>query len=505
MGGGAAALTSIACATSSDAAQALPNVVIIYGDDVGFGDVGAYGSKMIPTPNIDKLASEGLRFTDAHCAASTCTPSRFSLLTGTWAFRRNGTGILSGNAPMPITPKDFTLPKLFKGKGYATAAIGKWHLGLGSQKNPVDWNGEIKPSPLDIGFDYCFLVPATNDRVPCAFLENRRIFNLDPKDPITVSYRKPVPKNVPGTEYPDAKKNPEPMTFYKSTRGHNNSVINGIGRIGYMKGGKSAIWQDDKMSEVFVEHAKKFISDNKDHPFFLYFASQCIHVPRVPAKRFRGKTELGYRGDSMVEFDWVTGEILKTLDEYGLKGNTIVIFSSDNGPVWDDGYADGSGKSKEHKAAGPFRGGKYTMYEGGTRVPFIIRWPGEIKPGVSSALISQVDLIASFAALLGAKLEPDQAPDSRNVLPALLGKTQEGDPFILEQNNGRVVGIRIGQWKFVPSTGKGGWQGVKKSMLYNLAEDIGERNNLFDQKPEKAKEMNGFLEKIIKAGRTRHE
>ena len=499
--------------SAADIHMSRPNVVIIYGDDVGYGDVGAYGAKLIPTPNIDRLAAGGLRFTDGHCAASTCTPSRFSMLTGIQAFRRHGTGILPGNAKMPIWATDFTLPKLFKKAGYATAAIGKWHLGLGDGKKPIDWNGEIKPGPLEIGFDYCFLVPATNDRVPCVFLENHRIKNLDPKDPITVSYQGPIPESIPGTEYPDAKKNPEAMTFYKSTQGHNNTVINGIGRIGYMKGGKSALWNDAEMSTTFVGKAKKFITENKNKPFFLYFASQCIHVPRVPAPRFRGKTKLGYRGDSMVEFDWVTGEILKTLEENGLKENTIVIFSSDNGPVYDDGYDDGTKtrtSTKEtdngHDGSGPYRGGKYQIYEGGTRVPFIVSWPGKITPGVSHALISQVDFLASFAALLGIKLNHNQAPDSRNRLNTLLGKDKNGNPYIMEQDNGRTKALRQGEWKFIPATALRKWQKKKKkplAQLYNLGNDIAEQHNLIKKNPEKVKEMDTLLKKLLKAGRTR--
>lgn len=485
--------------------QQTPNVIIIYGDDVGYGDVGAYGAKLIPTPNIDKLAKESLMFTDGHAAASTCTPSRFSMLTGIQAIRRPGTGILRGNAKMPIKTTDFTLPKLFKKAGYATAAIGKWHLGLGAGRPPIDWNGEIKPGPLEIGFDYCFLVPATNDRVPCVYLKNHKILNLDPNDPITVSYRrKAIPDSVKGTSYPDGKKNPEAMTFYNGTQGHNNTVINGIGRIGYMKGGKSALWDDSKMSEEFLNQTQKFIADNKDRPFFIYFASQCIHVPRVPAERFRGTTKLGYRGDSMVEFDWVTGELLKTLDKYELTDNTIVIFSSDNGPVYNDGYDDGTKvmtSRKEvdngHDGSGPFRGGKYQIYEGGTTVPFLIRWPRKIKPGVSNALISQVDFIASFAALLGIKLSQDQAPDSRNRLDTLLGKDKVGDPFILEQTNKHANAIRKGPWKYI--------QKGNRPELYNLTDDIGERHNIIKKHPEKAKELDELLTTALKSKGIRKE
>jgi arylsulfatase A-like enzyme len=503
---------AIASVPTLDAKESMkPNVVIIYGDDVGYGDVGAYGSKLIPTPNIDRLASEGVRFTDGHCAASTCTPSRFSMLTGMQAFRRHGTGILPGDGKLPIKTTDFTFPKLFKKAGYSTAAIGKWHLGLGDGKKPIDWNKEIKPGPLEIGFDYCFLAPATNDRVPCVYLENHRIKDLDPNDPITVSYKKPIGADVPGTVYPDARKNPEAMSFYKSTHGHNNTVINGIGRIGYMKGGKSALWSDETMSETFLEKAKEFITKNKKKPFFLYFASQCIHVPRVPAPRFRGKTKLGYRGDSMVEFDWVTGEIVKTLEKLGIRDNTIIIFSSDNGPVYDDGYDDGTKtrtSTKEfdigHDRSGPYRRGKYQIFEGGTRIPFIVSWPGKIKPGVSNALISQVDFVASFADLLGIQLKKGEAVDSVDRMATLMGLDKKGAPYIFEQDNGQTKALRYGSWKYVPPVVN--WRKKRKpGMLFNLEKDIAEKHNVLKENPEKVKELEKVMDKLIKQGGIRQK
>jgi arylsulfatase A-like enzyme len=283
-----------------------------------------------------------------------------------------------------------------------------------------------------------------------------------------------------------------------------------------MKGGKSALWKDETMSETFLNKAKKFIADHKEKPFFIYFASQCIHVPRVPAPRFRGKTKLGYRGDSMVEFDWVTGEIMKTLDKYGLSKNTIVIFSSDNGPVYDDGYDDGTKtrtSTKEtdngHAGSGPYRGGKYQIYEGGTRVPFIVRWPGKITPGVSNALISQIDLIASFADLLGVKLTPEEAPDSVDRLPVLLGKERKGAPYIFEQDNGRTKALRYGQWKYIPvpvaNVKRRKRRKKEQVRLYNLAQDIGERKNLAGKNPEKVKELDELMKKLISSGGLRQE
>jgi arylsulfatase A-like enzyme len=476
-----------------------PNVVIIYGDDVGYADVGVYGAKKIPTPNLDALAREGLVFTDAHCSAATCTPSRFSLLTGRLGFR-NGARILPPNAPLIIPTDILTLPGLFKKAGYVTGVVGKWHLGVGRRGEPTDWNGIVKPGPLEVGFDYSFLLPYTNDRVPCVYLRNHRVVNLDPKDPIHVGGRTgPDPRS---TVYPDGRKNRAAMTYYKSSHGHNQSVINGIGRIGYMCGGKSALWDDETMADVFVEEARKFISGHKDEPFFLYFSSQDVHVPRVPHPRFKGKSELSYRGDAMVQLDWSAGEVIKALDKHGLKENTIVIFSSDNGPVYDDGYRDGTTVptskrevDRGHDASGPYRGGKYQIYEGGTRVPMIVRWPARIKPGSTKALISQTDFMASFAELLKVDLGDDAAIDSQNVLKALLGEDQRGAVYLVEEARG--VALRKGPWKLI-ATKSGG-------RLHNLDTDIAEQTDIAGQHPEIVKSLSTTMTKIKQGRGLRHE
>ena len=481
-----------------------PNVVIIYGDDVGYGDVGAYGSTMIPTPNIDRLAKEGIRFTDGHCSAATCSPSRFSLLTGVHGFR-HGIKILPPNAPLSIPMDVLTLPKLFKQAGYSTGVVGKWHLGIGDGETPVDWNGEVKPGPLEIGFDYSFLLPSTNDRVPCVYLDGYRVVNLDPADPLFVGKKKAEVDRPGSTAYPDAKQNPEAMTYYKSTHGHNDSVVNGIGRIGYMAGGKSALWNDETMADEFVKQAKKYIVENKEKPFFLYFAAQNIHVPRAPHPRFQGTTKLGYRGDSMVEFDWAAGEIMKLLEENGLAENTIVIFSSDNGPVYDDGYDDGAKVSRSegesdrgHDGSGVFRGGKYQIYEGGTRVPLVIRWPERIKPGVSDAMVNQIDFIASFADLLGLKLPDNEARDSRNTLKAFLGEDRIGQEFMIEEAS--VLALRRGEWKYIQPGKK---KKAAPAQLYNLKKDVGEQDNIIADHPEIAESMDRQLNQLVEAGRVR--
>jgi len=484
------------CIVATLHAAERPNVVLIYGDDVGYADLGVYGSKLIPTPNLDKLAAGGLRFTDGHCSAATCTPSRFSMLTGIHGFRHN-VRILAPDAPMTIRPEMFTLPQLFKKAGYATAVVGKWHLGLGAPGSRVDWNAEVKPGPLEIGFDYSFLLPSTNDRVPCVYLENHTVVNLDPRDPLFVGKK---PDGVACTAYPDGQEDPSAMTYYKSSHGHNNSVINGIGRIGKQWGGKSALWNDETMADEFVTRAKKYLaSRTKEEPFFLYFSSQDIHVPRTPHPRFKGTSQLGYRGDAMVQLDWAAGEIVAALDAQGLRENTIVIFSSDNGPVYDDGYEDGTTvhtSTKEidrgHDGSGPYRGGKYQIYEGGTRVPFIVSWPGHVKPGTSDALVSQIDFLASFAELLEIPLAENEGIDSRNTLAALLGKSDKGQTVAIEEADG--LGLRQGNWKFVQGNKKKG-----REELYDLNTDVGEQKNVIAEHPKIADEMRATLVELANA------
>lgn len=470
-----------------------PNVLLIYGDDVGWGDVSCQGATKISTPHIDRLAAEGLRFTDGHCSAATCTPSRFSLLTGVHGFR-HGVTVLPPDAPLVIPTDRLTLPRVFKKAGYQTAIVGKWHLGLGTAGGQVDWNGEVKPGPLELGFDYSFLLPSTNDRVPCVYLEGHRVVNLDPADPLFVGSK---PDGVKTTLYPDGRKNPEAMTYYKSTHGHNESVINGIGRIGTQFGGKSALWNDETMTGEFVMRAKSWLSArDKTQPFFLFYSAQDIHVPRAPNPVFRGKTPLGHRGDSMVQFDWAVGELAGFLEKEGLAENTLVIFSSDNGPVYDDGYEDGTTvhtstaeMDQGHDGSGPYRGGKYQRYEGGTRVPFIVRWPEEITPGVSGALVSQIDFVASFASMFGQEIPPGDAIDSRNTLSALLGGDPSGLPFMVEEAKG--LALRQGPWKFIPAAGS-----QSGDELYQLDRDPGETVNVIGRHAELAAAMKDLLREI---------
>ncbi len=475
-----------------------PNVIIIYGDDIGYGDVSAYGSKMIQTPFIDNLSEKGLRFTDAHSPSSTCSPSRFSLLTGEYAFRKN-IRILGPKAPLIIPIDSFTLADLFKTADYKTGIIGKWHLGLGSKNNPLDLNGRIEMGPLDLGFDYTFIIPSTNDRVPCVYIENSKVVNLDPNDPISVGVQK-TQVDLNTTQYPDGKINRSAMTYYESSHGHNHSVINGIGRIGYMSGGKSALWNDEKMSDVFINKALAFIEKNKNKPFFMFFSSQDIHVPRTPHPRFHGATELGYRGDAMVQFDWTVGSIVGALKEHDIFQNTIVIITSDNGPAYDDGYVDGttvktskSNNDRGHYAAGKFRGGKYTVYEGGNRVPLIIHWPQKITPGTSNALVSQIDFMSSFASLLDIEIPENLSKDSIDSLSALLGDDFEGRSFLIEEAP-RAIALRKRNWKYIDFYKKK--NGQKISELYDLKKDPAESLNLINSYPIVAENLKRELESI---------
>jgi arylsulfatase A-like enzyme len=486
----------------TQAAGERPNIVLIYADDLGYGDVSAYGARRIRTPNIDRLAASGIRFTHAHSPAATCTPSRYALLTGEYAWRRKGTGVLPGDAGLIIEPGRPTLPAILKAQGYATGVVGKWHLGLGAGN--LDWNGEIKPGPLEIGFDYCFLIPATGDRVPCVYVENHRVVGLDPGDPIQVSYREPFPGEPLGRTHPQLLK-------MHPSHGHDMAIVNGISRIGYMRGGRKALWVDEEMADVITGKAVAFIENHRSRPFFLYFATHDIHVPRAPHPRFAGKSGMGPRGDAILQLDDCVGRVLGALDKHGLARNTLLIFTSDNGPVVDDGYRDQAvEKLGDHKPAGHWRGGKYSIFEGGTRVPFLVRWPARIARAMDSpALISQIDLLHTLAFLTGARLEDRAGPDSFNVLSALLGADKQGRPHLVEQAGS--LAVIVGRWKYV-APGKGPRFNPNTNtelgndtqpQLYDLAEDPGERNNVAGDFPDKVEELAALLEQIRRTPRTR--
>ena len=470
-----------------------PNILFILADDLGYGDVGCYGAdpKHMRTPNIDRLAKEGLRFSDGHAPSSVCTPTRYALLTGEYAFRnKKGAGIIDGDASLAIRQGSYTLPAMLQKNGYATGFVGKWHLGLAEGKESIQWNGEIKPGPLEIGFDEAFFMPSTGDRVPTVLIRNHNVENLDPKDPITINYQHKI-----GNE-PTGHDNIELATVLKGLpkAGHLDAITEGVTRIGYMTGGKAALWKDERLSDTLAGEACKFIESHQNKPFFLYFSTHGIHEPRIPSPRFRGKSGAGVYGDQTEEMDDAVGQVLKALDRMNLADNTLVIFSSDNGATEWVGYDYGLTHADVHghRINGDLRGEKGTVWEGGTRVPFIVRWPGHIPAGKDSpALISLIDLQASFARLQDVKLPDDAAPDSADVLDALLGKSRTGRHELVEHRYGHGVALRVDNWKFIDG------------QLYDLSTDLSETRNLAAEYPDRVKAMSARLKELVSSPKTR--
>jgi arylsulfatase A-like enzyme len=462
-----------------------PNIVIIYMDDLGFGDVSSYGATEIKTPNIDFLANNGVRFTNGYATSSTCTPSRYGLLIGVYPWRNKQAKILPGTAPLIIDTNQQTIPSVLKTVGYETAIIGKWHLGLGNGQ--VDWNEHISPGPNEVGFDYSYILAATQDRVPTVYIQDGEVVNLDKNDPIQVDYD----KNFEGE--PTGVDNPELLKM-KWHHGHNNSIVNGIPRIGFMKGGESAKWIDEDMADNFLCRVKDYVKSKRDKPFFLYYALQQPHVPRTPHPRFVGSSGMGPRGDAIIEADWMIGEFMKTLEEEGLVGNTLIILSSDNGPVLNDGYYDDAvEKLGTHTLAGNLRGGKYSLFDAGTHLPFISYWKGKITPKVSDAMICQLDLLNSLAALTGAEAKKE---DGMDLLSVLLGESDAGRETLIVEATSRTA-LRHGDWAMIPP-----YKGAKinkqvdielgndiEYQLFNLKDDPSQNNNLATSNLEKLTEL----------------
>ena len=483
----------ISCKSEKKEKQAKkPNIVVIYLDDLGYGDISSYGATELQTPNIDALASGGIKFTNGYASSATCTPSRYALLTGMYPWRNKNAKILPGTAPLLITTTQQTLPKLLKKQGYQTAIVGKWHLGLGT--GVVNWNETVTPGPNEVGFDQSYILAATQDRVPTVYIKDGDVVGLDKNDPISIDYK----NNFEGE--PTAVLNPE-LVKMKWHHGHNSSIVNGIGRIGYMKGGEAAKWTDTDMADHFLVKAQNYVKTHKENPFFLYYALQQPHVPRTPHPRFVGKSGMGPRGDVILEADWMIGEFMKTLKEEGILENTLIVFSSDNGPVLNDGYYDDAvEKLGKHDPNGGLRGGKYSIFEAGTRVPFITYWKGTIKPAVSDAIVCQMDLLASLATLTGTT---DSSTDSEDLLETLLGTSNIGRENLVLEATGKTA-LRRGDWVYIPDyKGKNFREKVgievgnfPYEQLYNVTEDKGQQNNLAASNLEKLSEMKAIFGKL---------
>ncbi|MFY0685574.1 MAG: arylsulfatase [Cyclobacteriaceae bacterium] len=484
------AVTLFSCIESNrkeqdDMQPSKPNILIIYLDDLGYGDVGFNGGTGIKTPNFDRLASQGLNFTNGYASSATCTPSRYALLTGVYPWRNKNARILPGTAPLLIDTAQMTIPKMLKTQGYHTGIVGKWHLGLGT--GYVNWNETVSPGPNEVGFDYSYIMAATQDRVPTVYIENGDVVGLDPEDPIEISYD----KNFEGE--PTGKDNPELLKM-KWHHGHNSSIVNGIPRIGFMKGGDAAKWVDEDMADHFLAKAQAYVKARKNEPFFLFYPMQQPHVPRTPHPRFVGKTGLGPRGDVIAEADWMVGELVKTLEEQGVLDNTLILFSSDNGPVLNDGYYDDSDtKNGDHTPAGPYRGGKYSLFEAGTHVPFFTYWKGKITSGTSDALVCQMDFLSSLASFVGSD---ERVADSQDLMDVFLGKSQQGRDNLVIEATSRTA-FRKDNWVMIPPY-KG--PAINKQVnielansaeyqLYDLNADIGQQQNLVQSNQEKLKEL----------------
>ena len=479
-----------------------PNVILINADDLGYGDLSCYGATKVKTPNIDRLAKEGMRFTDAHSASAVCSPSRYGLMTGQYPIRKNFWGPTPLTQELTIDPKQPTLASTLKSAGYATTAIGKWHLGFG--KGRTDWNKPLKPGPLEVGFDYYFGMPTVNSGPPFVYVENHSVVDYDPEDPFVMG------KESATQKWPE------------------KGGYRGIG------GAKKAHlrYRDEYVGTTFAEKAvswiKKHSERQKKQPFFMYLATTNIHHPFTPHPKFKGTSQCGLYGDFIHELDWIVGEVLKTLDELEIAGNTLVVFTSDNG-----GMLNVTGQKAwkaGHRLNGGLLGFKFGAWEGGHRVPFIARWPGKIPAGTESdALVSQIDLLPTFAALAGSKLPEDAVIDGVNQLPVFTNKakTSQRELLVISPNSPKHLTIRKGDWVYVPDQDEGGFQGKEignhllagaaaqkltklvnsdvkdgeiredapPAQLYNLKDDPYQATNLHNERPEVVDELSALLEK----------
>lgn len=481
-------------ATSVAAREARPNILLIVADDLGKGDISTYGSHTIHTPNIDRLARDGVCFSNGYATSATSTPSRYAIMTGMYPWTNENAKILPGDAPLIIDVDRPTMPKMFQAAGYATAAIGKWHLGMGDGN--TDWNRQITPSANAVGFDYTCLIAATNDRVPTVYVRDGLVVGLDPDDPISVSYDAPFEGELTADNHPE-------MLRYGLHHGHNNTIVNGISRIGHMKGGKAALWRDEDMAAFFLNEVRTWLDTHSDGPFFLYYGLHQPHVPRVPNERFAGESGYGVRGDVILEADWCVGELLGYLEDKGLMENTLIVFTSDNGPVVQDGYLDGSDDLLgDHDPALGMRGGKYSLFDAGTHIPLMAYWKGHTRHGVVDAFFSQLDFYASFAALAGG--EVPEGLDSQDHHALLLGKRdcKARRSLILEAKS-RLC-YREGDYVIIPP-----YKGKKRDktgteignfedyVLYDLSRDKGQKHDIKQEEPRRFERMKKTFHALV--------
>ena len=456
-----------------------PNIVLIYADDLGYGDLSCYGATKLKTPNIDRLAKEGRLFTDGHSTSAVCTPSRYALLTGEYPLRINNYSPVFCEDSLLINPKQTTLASLLKRKGYATACVGKWHLGFGNKPKP-DWNQELKPGPLEVGFDYFFGLPVVNSHPPFVYMENRRIVGLDPSDPLI--YKRGG--RTHGQEYPEKRMSPPPYMA---------SLI----------GGKAAhdLYIDELIGEKLTQKALSWMNQQAQ-PFFLYYASHNIHHPFTPHPYFKGKSESGLYGDFVQELDWSVGEILAALEKFGVADNTLVIFTSDNGGMFNGGGREAIRQG--HAPNGTLKGQKFGAWEGGHRVPFLAKWPTKIPAGTTSdELIANLDLLPTFAAITDQKLAPKEARDGFNQLALFVD--EEGvsarDVSLIQPHKRSHTSLREGDWIYIPGAGDGGWKkaepGDQARQLYNLKEDPSQKNNTIADYPKRADAMAARLKEML--------
>ena len=475
-----------------------PNIVLICADDLGYGDLSCYGATKVQTPNVDRLAREGRRFTDAHSASAVCTPSRYALLTGEYPHRKGLYRPVMLKSGLVVDTSQQTAASIMKDAGYATACIGKWHLGFG--KGKPDWNGELKPGPLELGFDYYFGVPVVNSHPPFVYVENHRVVGLVPDDPFVFG------KKAKTREFPEKM---------------------GLTRIGGADAAH-ALYDDEMVGTKLTERATSWIRARGRAPFFLYLATTNIHHPFTPHPRFKGTSECGRYGDYIHELDWMVGEVMETLEEQGVADNTLVIFTSDNGGMFNIGGQDAWDAG--HRLNGELLGFKFGAWEGGHRVPFIARWPGRIQAGsTSDQLVSNIDMIATFAALTGRSIRDGQGQDSVNILPALTGNPAEPlrDHLILAPNKSTHLAVRKGKWVYIGAQGSGGFTGAKRGghafggpaaityagytnsdiesgrikknappeQLYDLVADLKQTRNSYNEHREVVKELQALLER----------